>query len=930
MAVLGAAANPERPVFLDRRAETEVLDRLVTAAKAGQSRALVVRGEAGTGKSALLEHLARRASGCRAVRALGVEAERELAFAGLHQLCTPLMDALPELPAPQRQALVTAFGLSDDGPPADRFVVGLATLGLLAEAARHQPLVCLIDDAHWLDAASAQTLGFVGRRLRAESVALVLAVREEHDVPALARLEELRLEGLPDRDAQTLLASTVSGPVDAPVVQRILAEARGNPLALRELPRGFSAAELAGGFALPGRGTLPGRIEESFRRQLGPLPADTRQLLLLAAAEPLGAPVLVWRAADLLGLTVQAAAPAAAAGLVEIAERVRFRHPLLRSAIYWVAAAEDRRTAHRALAEATDPDADPDRRAWHAAQAAEGPDEKVAAELEASAGRAQTRGGLAAAAAFLERATELTAVAARRSRRALAAAQARHQAGQPDAALRLLALAEAGPLEELQSARVNLLRAQVAFTLTHSGRTQPRLGHPPTRLVSAARQLEPLDVRQARDTYLDAWQAGWYAGLLTHGEWLGDWAAAARAAPSPPPPPEAADLLLDGLAVRFSDGYAAAAPMLRRTLVALRGYPVDARDGPRWLRSCVYTSLDLFDDETTEPLSRRYIQLCRDAGALDELPIALTGGITVRLFTGDMNGAMALAEEQEAVIEATGHQLIPYGRAFLAVWRGLEADADRLIATALSQAAHRGEGAAPTVLGGMRAVLYNSLGRYEEAVAAAQEATAFPREMGMPTWRALVELITAAAHLGRSDVAATALRRLARMTGASGTDWALGLEARCRALVADGAEAEASYQEAIDRLTRTRIRSDLARAQLYYGEWLRRQRRRTDAREHLGAAHEMFAARAMDGFARQAAGELHAAGETVRRRRTETAGELTPQEIQIVRLVLEELTNVEIATRLFLSPRTVEWHLGNIYSKLGVTSRRQIRRAIRL
>ena len=497
--------------------------------RAGRSGALVVRGEPGVGKTALLEYVLERASGCRVARASGVQSEMELVFAGLHQLCAPMLDRLERLPGPQRDALGTAFGLARGVAP-DRFLVGLAVLSLLSEVAEERPLVCLVDDAQWLDRASAQALAFVARRLLAESVALVFAARAPGEERELRGLPELMVEGLGESDARALLGSVLPGPLDERVRDRIVAETRGNPLALLELPRGLTPAELAGGFGLPDAPALSGRIEESFRRQLAALPAATRRLLLVAAAEPVGEPVLLWHAAEQLGVGVEAAGPAAEAGLCEFGARVRFRHPLVRSAVYRAASPEDQRSAHGALAEATDPELDPDRRAWHHAQAAPGPDEEVAAELERSAGRAQARGGLAAAAAFLEQAALLTPGSARRTERALAAAQAKHQAGAPDAALELLATAEAGPLDELQRARVDLLRAQIAFAVRRGSDAPPLL-------LKAAKRLEPLDLTLARETYLEALSAAIFAGRLATGGGVLEAAEAARAAPPAPGPP---------------------------------------------------------------------------------------------------------------------------------------------------------------------------------------------------------------------------------------------------------------------------------------------------------------------------------------------------------------------------------------------------------
>ena len=444
-------------VLLGRRAERDTLDRLLAHLRAGESQALVVRGEAGVGKSALLDCLVDRASDCTIARAAGQEYEMELAYAGLHQLCAPLLDLSERLPRPQRDALATAFGLSAGAAP-DRFVVGLAVLGLLSEMAKEQPLLWVIDDAQWLDTASALTLAFVARRLLAESVGVVFALREPSDIPALAGLPDLVVRGLGDDDARALLDSAVPGRLDRLVKDRIVAESRGNPLALLELPRGLSPAELAGGFGLLDVTPLTSRIEQGFQRRLESLPPETRRLLLTAAAEPVGDIALLWQAAGRLGLGAEAAAPAQSAGLIDLAGRVRFRHPLVRSAVYRAATLPERERVHQALAEATDPSVDPDRRAWHRAHATTTPDEEIAAELEHSAGRAADRGGITAAAAFLERAAELTPDPERRGERALAAAQAKFDSGASGAADRLLAVAETCPLDGLQRVRVARLK----------------------------------------------------------------------------------------------------------------------------------------------------------------------------------------------------------------------------------------------------------------------------------------------------------------------------------------------------------------------------------------------------------------------------------------------------------------------------------------
>jgi DNA-binding CsgD family transcriptional regulator len=905
-------------VLRDRCSESEVLDRLLDAVRWGGSAALVVRGEPGVGKTALLDYVVRQASGMRVLRAAGVQSEMELAFAGLHQLCIPILESAGGLPDHQRDALRTALGLSG-GPAPDRFLVGLAVLGLFAEAARERPLVCVVDDAQWLDRASAQALGFAARRLGSESVAVVFGAREPDETSELAGLPELAVTGLPDDEARALLCAALPGRVDEEVLDRIVAETRGNPLALLELPRGLTSAELAGGFGLPDAGGLTSRIEESYRQRLSTLPTETRRLLLVAAAEPLGEPMLVWRAAGRLGIGVEAMTPATAAGLLQIGAQVRFRHPLVRSAVYRAASPDERRRAHCVLAAVTDPDVDPDRRAWHAAQATIGPDEDVATELERSAARARARGGLAAAAAFLERSAELTQDPARRAQRALAAAQAKHHAGAPDAALCLLSLAMAGPLDKLQRALADLLRAQIAFAVQR-GRDAPPL------LLSAAKQLEPLDARLARETNLDALSAAWFVGTLTSRGGVREAAEAARAAPPAPGPPDAADLLLEGSATRFTDGYAAGVPMLKEALRAFRSPDLPGAAGLRWGWLACITARDLWDDESWDVLATRYVECARDAGALTVLPLALSVRIVVHSFLGELTAAASLTDEVEAISEATGNPLVPYGSVLLAAWRGREAEAVAVMTAATRQFVQRGEGVGLSITGWARALIANSLGRSQDALTAAEQAGDRPAGTGLAPWGVLVELIEAAARSGMLERATAALAQLSVVTRASGTEWALGVEARSRALVSEDEVAEPLFGEAIDRLGRTRVRGELARAHLLYGEWLRRERRRRDAREQLRTAHEMFMTMGMEAFAERAARELQATGQRLSSRTAETSGELTAQEAQIVRLVREGLSNSEVGARLFLSPRTVEWHLRRIFNKLQITSRKQLLR----
>lgn len=740
----------------------------MASVRAGPSRALLLRGEAGVGKSALLEYLVRHASGCGIARAAGVESEMELAYAGLQQLCAPFLDRLESLPGPQRDALGTAFGLRDGDAP-DRFLVGLAVLSLLSDIAEQRPRVCVVDDAQWFDAASAQALAFVARRLGAESVGLVFAVREPGGERHFEGLPELIVGGLDDREARELLATVVAGPLDERVRDRIVAETRGNPLALLELPRGRTTAELAGGFGLPGAPPVAGRIEQSFRERLAPLPPLTRLLLLLAAAEPVGDPVLVWRAAAELGIGPDAAAPAAGVGLVDFGAQVRFSHPLVRSAVYGAAAPEERQRVHGALAEATDADVDPDRRAWHRAQAAAGLDEDVAAELERSAGRARARGGLAAGAAFHERAVELTPDLRRRAQRALLAAQGKHQAGAPDAALRLLAMAQAGPLDELERARAQLLQAQITFAMTR-GRDAPPL------LLEAARRLEPLDATLARETYLEAFAAALSADRLVRGGDAREIAAAVLAA-NWEPSTRACDLLLDGLALVTREGYAAGAPALKVALRAFRDEPLSEEDELRWLWLACRIARALADDGAWDDLTARHLELARRVGAFSALPVALTDRVLVELFSGRIGVAMSLAAESDAVVEATGSHVTLRTSIVLANWRGRDAEAVALIEARRRDVLRRGEGLWLAANDWGSAIRYNGLGRYEDALAAAERAVEAARGLG-PSILLLAELIEAAARSGQAERATGPLVQLAEIAHAAGTDWALGTRAR--------------------------------------------------------------------------------------------------------------------------------------------------------
>ena len=901
-----------------RQSECEALDGLVHDALAGRSRVLVLRGSAGVGKSALLRFLADRVPGWHVATSVGVEAEMELAYSGLHQLCAPMLDRLDTLPVPQREALATVFGISPGSAP-DRFLVGLATLTLLAEVAEQQPVVCIVDDAQWLDRASTQILEFVARRVFAERIAIVCAARTGSGDDVLAGLPQLQIGGVGEADARALLLESVPGPLDSVLFDQIVAESHGNPLALLELPRTWSTEDLAGGFGFPDSQHVTGKVEQSYVRRVLALPPDTRLLVLAAAAEPLGSPMLLQRAAEILDLEIAAADPAVDAGLLQLRGRVEFAHPLVRSAAYRAGTAEDRRRVHRALAQATDAETDPDRRAWHHARASPGPDEDVAAELAHSAGRAQARGGLAAAAAFLTRATELTPDPSRRVQRALDAAFVNVQAGAFDTARTMITIARDGPVDASQQARIDLLLAQLAFASSRGTEALPLL-------LAAAQRLEPLDPDLARETYLDAFSAALFGARLNDSVGVPDVARAARAAPRPThDAPTAADLLLDAL-VALTDDYETGVAPCRQALRKLTGAKISPQERLRWLWQGCVVALELWDDKSAYFLSHHNVHLARKTGRLSELALALSARTPVLVLCGELAAASSTVAEIQSVQEATGISSAPYGALILAAWRGREHEARGLIEVTLREAGSRGEGIGLATGEYARAVLCNSMGHYEEAFVAARSASEH-REVVVENW-GLSELVEPAVRTGRTDLAAEAASRLATKANATGTAWALGVAARSLALLSEGDGAESLFHEAIAHLGRTRVRAELARTHLLYGEHLRRANRRIDARRELNTAFAMFGAIGMEGFADRTHRELLATGERVRRRVDETRDHLTPQEEQIARLAREGFSNPEIGARLYISARTVEWHLRKVFAKLGISSRKDLRRVL--
>ena len=875
----------------------------------------MVRGEAGLGKTTVLDHARAAASTFQVLHVVGVEAEARFAFAGLHRLCTPVLEHLDALPQPQRVALSVALGRRAGDRP-DPFLVGLAVLSLLAEAAEERPLLCVVDDAQWLDTVSSRVIGFVARRLHAEPLALLIGLRDPAPGDAgdpLADLPTLRLRPLPDAAARELLTGRLPEPLDDAVRDRIVAEARGNPLALLELARHAAPADLAGGFGLPDAVSVPDGIEEGIRRRTAALPAPTRLALVVAAAEPTGDPALFWHAAARVGLDPRDVEPAQAAGLLEIDSRVRFAHPLARSAAYRAAPPADRRRAHGAIAAATDAGTDPDRRTWHQAQATVGMDETIAARLQRAASHAQAVGGPAAAAAFLERSAELTPDAAARARRRLDAARAKHEAGASRAALDLVGLAARGMSDQVGRARTELLRAQIVAHMTR-GNEAPGL------LLDAARLLGPLDATLSRDTYLEALDAAMLAGPLALGRGIAEVAGAATAAPAAATPARPVDLLLDGLVTYYLRGYAESVPALRR---AQRAFAVSDDDGPRRRWMAAHTALALWDDLTAGDLAERLVRRTRERGALTTLPFALNLLGAVLVNAGDLGRVADLVDEADGINRATGSVAIPHTRLVLAAWRGDRDEVTALRTASLRDATRRGEGTAVTIADHGLAVLHNGLGDHPAALVAAERAD--EADEMVHSALTLPELVEAAVRCGRPERAARAVESLETQARATGTSWATGMAARSRALVCDGPTAEALFREAIEHLGRTRMSAHLARTRLLYGEWLRREGRRRDAREELRAAHDLLAEMGAKGFAARAAAELRATGEHPRTRSARPGDALTAQELRIARLVATGVTSKEAGAQLFLSPRTIDAHLRNIFPKLGITSRRELR-----
>jgi DNA-binding CsgD family transcriptional regulator len=907
------------PALVGRSRELTVLNELLERVSGGTSAVLVVRGEAGMGKTSLLEYLVSRASGLRVVRIVAAESEIELAYAGLHQLCSPMLDGLEALPTPQRRALAVALGLRKGRSP-DRFLVALAALNLLASSSATQPLLCTIDDAQWLDQASRRALSFVARRVLAEPMAIVFAVREPSRECDLAGLPNLALGALDDQHSRLLLSSVMPGSLDDRIRERILAEAGGNPLALLQFHAELSPAELAGGYGFGDARPLTRRIESTFTAQLDALPTRTRQLLLVAACDPVGSSALLWRAGELLELGADDAAPAEAVKLITFGTKVQFTHPLVRSAIYRTSTMSERQRAHQALADAIDPTSDRELRAWHRAQAAPAADETIAAELELSAVSAQARGGVAAAAAFLSRATELSAEPAQRGRRALLAARAKLDAGATDASRGLVAIAEAVLSNDLQRAHCELLRGRIAFA-SH------RFDDAASLFLTAAEHLAPLDPLLARETLLEAMCAAVF------GDPIGSIrvdpravACAATSAPLPSSPPRGVDLLLDGLMARYVNGYARGAPLLKAALCELRQEYAHGPGDPRWHGLVGRVALDVWDQDAWDELAERQVTMLRDSGLLTPLPAALAFRAGVCMHAGRFDEADALLEEANAISGGSSTPPRGYIEPVLAAYRGHNEQIDGYLEACARHQTPDGRGGNPAIVHFAAAILHNSRGEYTEALKATNRAIERD-DLGLHGY-ALIERVEAAAYSGQTELAAEALRQLVERTQHGPTGFALGLAARSRALLTTGPDAEALYREAINDLKVGGVDLLLARAYLIYGEWLRREDRYDDAVAQLNQAHGIFLRVGAASFAERARRELHVLGHSAAKPTSRIADLLTNHESHIARLARDGHTNQEIAAQLFISPRTVEWHLGKIFPKLNIRSRRGLRHAL--
>lgn len=908
--------------LLGRHAERDAIDELLAKARDGLSGVLMLIGEPGIGKTRLLEYAAAAAADLTVMWLTGVESETQLGFGALHRLLRPFMDRVAGLPAPQRDALSTAFGLGGSEPP-DRYLVGLATLTVLSGVAADQPALCLVDDVHWLDRESAEALAFAARRLNADSLGFIFARRsaaarpEAGGLATFATLPVRHLDGMEPLDAKALLALGVEGSLDPTVADRLVAGTGGNPLALIELTVQLSPEQLVGVAPLPARLPVSRTLDAHFRAAIAALPADTRTLLLLIAAAPADDAALIWRAAGRLGLTARAADAAAQGGILTRTPRPAFRHPLIRSAVYADADAGQRRQVHAALAVACDSVGDTERSTWHRAEAAAGADDQVAAELEAAAELARTRGGYSEQALFLSRAAELTRAPERRAERLLAAADAHLISGDPAAAETLLDMAAAHLNEPVQRARA--LRTKAVIEMFHV-----RVANVPAMLLNAVAELGGRDPEMTWDLLYEAMHAALMAQDRVSGTTLADVAKATAAAWHDPDAPDwSGDLIVVGLALRVAEGHAKAAPVLRRALARLRAASELKEIG---IPLAVLVSLatdDLWDIESLRELADRLAVADREQGALYALGMTLLVAAQGEIVNGGFAKADACYAQSDDLFGATGFPADgAVNRAYLLAWSGREDELRAAVAGIVNLADSFGHGHMLQIGQHALALLDLGLGRYQPAL---DHALAIFHQDPPAVGNLVLPLIVeAGVRTGHHEIAAAAQARITERAQAAGTPWGLGLLARCQALMSTDEDAESRYRDSVDLLGQVPVALDLAHTRLLFGEWLRRRGQRREARTHLHAAHQLFDSCGAVPFAERARAELLATGEQVRKRTMPAPSGLTPQEQQVAVLAAGGSTNAEIASRLFITVSTVEFHLNKVFRKLGISSRRQI------
>lgn len=896
---------------LDRHRERTQLDTVLKHVREGRSSTLLLDGGAGVGKTTLLDYLAERTAGFRVLSVTGIQSEVELAFAALHQLCLPLDDTMASLPTPQREALEITFGQRQGVAPS-KFMVGLATLSLLAEASRVAPILCIIDDAQWLDEASAQALGFVARRLAFEPVGMVFALRAQSAAGAFEGVPPIVVDGFERRDAEALLSSLVPGHIDRRAMDRVLDEADGNPLAIVESARALSRAEIAMGMILPTTTASPSRMEEHYQGLLRALPEDTQRLLLVAAAEPSAQPQVIFAAAAKLGADATAIQPAVEAGLATVP--VRFSHPLVRSAVYRAASPDAVRAAHAALAAVATGDADRDLLAWHRARSVSGTDDDAATDLALAAARLGARGGTAAAAALLRQAVEVTSNRFHKAEWLLRIAQAELAGGQYELAARDIAAAAAGELTDGLLAEAKLTQARIAFA-------RDRGGGSVALLLNAAEHLAPDDAESAREAYLEAFSAAMFGASLARTsvqEVAERWLDADLSSGAGP-----AHTLLDAMSRVLLDDNAPSRRAMQVALAPFQMGVVDESTHLHWMWHATIAALAAWDFDTWDAVSERHLVLAREAGDYTELPIALTTRAYAHLFRGEFSAALDAVREMETIASVTGGLMAPTAAIGAAALQGAVDELDRLVQETVVDADKRADGSGLAIAYWGEAVLNNSRGNYEDALRWGRLADRQSNPLHSAAHWALVETIEAASRLPGTD-ASQELSRLEAATAPYGSDWARGIYARSKALLSPDSEAESHFVDALQFLERSPSRLDFARATLLYGEWLRRRKRLGDAREELERAHQLLVDMGATDFALRAARELQAAGIRIGPSDAAFGADLTPQEAQIAQLAGQGLTNGEVAARMFLSSRTVEYHLGKVFTKLKITSRRQL------